>query len=355
MKLTVDKNQVYRNQQHRNYTHYDFGGELLSNHSTNFWRWLANRDSFVSELRAKGYYQVNRHEIKDQYNQQSLSKNIQQPWGERRIPSFFIDRFESIPPILAKNDLFLVPTGRYGCVIFDRRVFPDTYIHMNKCRSNIQVTKLHVRNKTNLRAKMMAINNPFTIFDHSRWNEQSFIRFLHYSGIFSELVRIVCHIRSGEYVLGPVGHTKISFPFWMRDRKGCLIPFTFNGMSDLDECIFVRDCNTVIVIEAKLNAHEYDLAWYKLAFPAYRFIANKFPWSSLSKRKLSENKQYFKIIPVYAAYDNPDSTLAHLYVLPKLLIHRGKAGCVSELSNGIILNDERQFTPEKIYELDLSK
>jgi hypothetical protein len=166
-----------------------------------------------------------------------------------------------------------------------------------------------------------------------------------------------------------------------KSKKSKLVPFVYEGITDMDDCLFAKDSDTIIPIEAKIK-HIPDLSWHKLAFPCYRFIrrsSNEMLESPQGDRQLGRSnkeekwKLFFssdpldlkpdssdklhKIIPVYCTcikeYDSWKRG-AILYVFPKIATRAGRLPSLSwgEV-RGLILNDEDTMKPEHIFRVDL--
>ena len=98
-------------------------------------------------------------------------------------------------------------------------------------------------------------------------------------------------------------------------------------MEDLDYSIFTENC--IYFFEGKNfpdGRGGLDLGWHKVIFPSSRF------------RKYSNKR----LIPGYFL---KLGTVIYFAVFPDIQFYNG----------GVILNDEKQFTPQHIFKIDLKK
>lgn len=240
------------------------------------------------------------------------------------------DFLSQMPVPLRERGLYVIRTGRGNCVIFDSRIFPFPFGGGICTKPAIgEIAAKVPRGYRNL------------LYPQRRINEQTFLRLLHFFGIFGQVVRHVSGTTS--YETGPSGHISCTFPFWMRDsRRKKLVEFHFEGISDLDECLYPRNTNVVMPIEAKIDESgtNCDLGWHKLAFPCYRFINNPF---------ISKGRD-LRIFPLYCVYV-PLTKRVEICVFPQVKIHKDRLG--GFVKRGLVLNEEKQFSPSKIFTVDL--
>ena len=244
--------------------------------------------------------------------------------------------------MLESNDLYLLPTGQGNCAVFDSNVFPLPYVKLNGLDSD--AAKLPIRTKNGFRNLVDSLS--------AHWNEQSFIRALHFCGAFANIVKKICN--ADRYECGPSGHIASCFPFWMKDAKrNKLVRFVYDGVADLDECLYPKDTDIVIPIEAKIYSGHTGLSWHKLAFPAYRFIDNSRAMrtfrtgSSISGIYNSK----VRIVPVYCLY-NPIIKRAYVYVFPRITTVKCLNYDCPEY--GIVLNEHAQMVPKSVFEVTMN-
>jgi hypothetical protein len=115
----------------------------------------------------------------------------------------------------------------------------------------------------------------------------------------------------------------------------------------------------VLPIEAKLQ-HFQDLAWHKLAFPCYRFIAQprlkdgQKSWQKPEPAFMRSEKPWRVVSAVYCAYD-AKLKCAIVHVFPTVRVHSGRVPALSvEKVNGIILNEKSQMIPTHSFKVDMS-
>jgi hypothetical protein len=327
-----------------------FRGTSLSGLPENFWEWLVLQSDFRRNIAKHGFYELEKEAIDDVLQEwYEHTKGDYERLNSLRNASHFkksllafqaasLDFYSQTPEPLKRLGLFTIRTGNGNCVVFDRNVFPLPY--GGALASRYFTASLPIRIPKGYESLLHSLS--------FQLNEQSFIRALHFSGVFGSVVKYVCGTQ--EYQAGPSGHTASSFPFWMRDvKKRKLVRFMFRGVSDLDECLYPRNSNVVIPIEAKIDGVHNDLGWHKLAFPCYRFINNTRP---LFPDTASAKAKDLKIVPMYCLFERW-SKHAYIYVFPKITIHKQRL--YDDFERGIILNDERQFTPRKVFTIDMKK
>jgi hypothetical protein len=327
-----------------------------------FWEWLLAQYEFRKGISKKGFFLVERKTITStfkrhwqEYRQQAHNRhNKFSVFSEdhdfrnpSNIPSSFsIDFYSQMPRPLRSNHLYIVPSGGGNCIVFDSEVFPPPYL--DPSIKNASAVPLPISIRKGFRNLREALS--------FQWNEQSFIRALHFCGAFVEVSKRVCKT-TGDYQCGPSGHIRSCFPFWMRGvkRKNRLVRFLYDGIVDLDECIYPRDVNTVMLIEAKIRSDQSDLGWHKLAFPCYRFIDNSRA-IGVFRTGLSEMVPSFankaRIIPLYCEFD-PVRKLALIYVFSEIRKHRFLSE-FDDFRRGIILNHTQQFRPRLIFKVDMN-
>lgn len=232
-----------------------------------------------------------------------------------------------------------MPLGHGNCAIFDSNVFPLPYLKLNGLDSDAQL--LPVRIKSGFRNLVDSLS--------AHWNEQTFLRALHFCSAFKSIVKKLCNVDC--YECGPSGHLASCFPFWMKDKKrNKLVRFVYDGVVDLDECLYPKDQDIVIPIEAKIDNGHNGLSWHKLAFSAYRFIDNSKAMRTFrtgtSIRGIYNTK--VKIIPVYCLF-SPLIKRAYVYVFPKITTDQSLNYDCPEY--GVVLNECTQMAPKYVFEI----
>jgi hypothetical protein len=337
------------------------------NPTISFWEWLLLQNDFKSQIKKLGYYQFNKDILIDRYYKWHGRQEHAGRRGIHSIPtstkalssaSFGIERLSQTPKILNNNELCLIRAGGGNFIVFDMREFLPPFLSLNWTEYSGTVEKLPTR----LPRGYQRLVEQF----RTQWNEHTFIQALHFCGAFSSLVERISRHRTTKYVTGPSGPIISRFPFWMK-KNGVnsgvshrLVPFVYEGVVDLDECLYPRDTNIIIPIEAKLQPHP-DLAWHKLAFPCYRFIDQpRFEAedenSSLPRiPALRSDKCTNQIVPVYCAY-HTGTRQAIIHVFPKVLVYSGKLRVLSstEKMRGLIINEKKQMVPAQTFSADMS-
>ena len=131
-----------------------------------------------------------------------------------------------------------------------------------------------------------------------------------------------------EYYVGIRGNTTIVFDiFFQKTNSEKEKIRTYRGQVELDYTIWTK--NSVFLFEAKQvkqGSLEYylDIGWHKFAYAGVRFL----------------NYQNLAVYPVY--FLRLKNTV-FLFVFPRLCFYE----------KGIILNDNKQMTPEKVFSISL--
>lgn len=339
-----------------------------------FWDWLFTNKTIRKDLAEQGYYELDRVKVVPEYDEWRFSQ--QRAWQHRNpkndsIPKRFntpfpssalsTDFYTQTPPLLKRNELYIVKTGNGNCLIFDEKKFPLPFLKLQGLHNDAII--LPARLKTGYPMLLQALS--------AQWNEASFIKALHFMGVFSAIVRKVVYNSSngsnnncnGSYESGASGHVVSSFPFWMKNTRGKLFRFVHDGVVDLDECIYPRNTGVVMPVEAKIESDHRDMSWHKLAFPCYRFIDNSLAFrtfrtgSSGNSLPSHGRNQRTKIIPIFCLFQ-PSIKAAYVYVFPQIKIlemkdnNYYKQGCIEY---GVVLNDEKQLTPKLIFQVDMKR
>ena len=311
-----------------------------------FWDWLLRDPSLKSGIKKHGHYTINRDILARKWL--ARTRSLKMP----PLSAFGAERLSQTSRPMNDNELYLMKAGRGDFIVFDMRVFLPPFLSLNPAELN---------RGEQLPIKLPAGYRQVAMHFRRQWNEQTFLKALHFCGAFSQLVYRLSRHRTHDYITGPSGPTLSCFPFWMK-RNGVnavnhsLARFDYNGVVDLDDCLYVRESNLIIPIEAKMQYYQ-DLAWHKLAFPCYRFIPqprldNKVA-NTVDSRKATTCIDHCSkscIMPAYCAYDaSVKEAIIHLF--PKILTC-SRAG-IHNLK-GIVLNDKERMTPTRIFRIDMS-
>jgi len=331
-----------------------------------FWEWLLLQNDFKGAIKSHGYYRFHKDVLIDQYYKwlererpqtdsiHSIS-TIKKTWP---AASFGIERLSQTPKILNNNELYVVRAGGGNFVVFDMRDFLPPYLSLDWTEYSRAIEELPVRLPRGYQR--------LAIQFRTQWNEHTFIKALHFCGAFSLLVERLSRNHTTKYVTGPTGPIMLRFPFWMRrngvnsDSTHRLVPFVHDGVVDLDECLYPKDTNAIIPIEAKLQ-HFPDLAWHKLTFPCYRFIGQPHfdsdeeeSWRVPRAPALRSNDCKSQIAPVYCTYHAP-TRQAILHLFPRVQLYSGKVPSLStQKVHGVILNEKKQMLPAQTFRVDMS-
>lgn len=304
--------------------------------SSLFWEWLITRKTVKSSISRYGFFEVERKAVMPSY-----ARAIRETEDERisiPLPSPS-EYFSQTPELLREQGLYLVRTGNGNFIIFDAAVFPAPFLDLDGLDWDARELVINNKSDRNLR-------NAF----RPQWNEQSFVKALHCSGVFDELVAELCNARG--YKPGPSGALSSFFPFYMKNVKGRLARFVYEGTCDLDECLYPMGKDVIIPIEAKISPR-HDLAWSKLAFPCYRFIDN--PGSGTfhaGSGPKPANSKRTTIMPVYCLYDG-DFQEAYLYAFRKIKVKTFKND-IGFKERGLVLNASKQLIPKSIFRANMS-
>lgn len=327
--------------------------KALQIHSTgfpsNFWEWLLLQPDLRSNIGSRGFYELDRKETVLAYKEW-IGHNFKNLVYNRQklgiIPSLEADFFSRRPPALRSNQFFLVPNGGGNCIIFNNKIFEAPYLNLNGMYYRARELPVRMRSKFKNLVEALSI----------QWNEQSFIKALHFCGVFAKLVKQVCN--ANAYMAGPSGIIASKFPFWMKSKRGKLVKFIYEGMTDLDECLYPADTDIVMPIEAKIDDEHNDLSWHKLAFPSYRFIDNSATkFFRIGRSHIAapyqDPKKKMKIMPVYCTFD-PTTRESYLYVFQNIPILRRQSEIFDNASEkGILLNATAHFRPTFVYRVNM--
>lgn len=157
------------------------------------------------------------------------------------------------------------------------------------------------------------------------YNEDANLEHLQILGVYEDILDQICGTK--DYRVGPRGSKKSVFKIYFKDQLNPENPISFDyeGQEELDYTIWTE--KEVLVFEAKQNKNNsgsLDVGWHKLAFTSQRFL------------KIED----LSVIPVYYLRQN---NIIYLFVFPKM----------SNFKDGIMLNDENQFSAYKVFRVVL--
>lgn len=271
------------------------------------WISLFNDPKFLKELSTQGYCpERNFSEYKAKHKLR-LSGTAQKYLS--------IDFYSRQSKKLTDKSCFVIRTGSGNFIVFDEKRFGKPYLDLDLSDAE----ELDYEVPKNFKHLYNAFNENLI--------ENSSIESLWFFGIFKQIIDRISSEK--EYYIGPRGNKISIFNVYLKDRKTqeILKVFTHKGQEDLDYSIFTENC--IYFFEGKNFPKErsgLDIGWHKIIFPASRF------------KKYSDKR----LIPGYFL---KLGTVVYFIVFPDFKFYNG----------GIILNDERQFTPEHIFKIDLKR
>jgi hypothetical protein len=219
--------------------------------------------------------------------------------------------------ILTDHNYYLIRAGRGSFVILDEKQFPRPYLNLNVKNA----TEIPVEEPEGFDNLKKAFNENIL--------ENAGLEQLRFNGVYDKVMeKTLGSIQ--EYYIGIRGNTTRIFDIFFQKANSQELQKirTYRGQAELDYTIWTR--NSVFLFEAKQVKHgtiEYylDIGWHKFAYAGVRFL----------------NYQNLDVYPIYFL------RLKHrvfLFVFPHLNFHE----------KGIILNDNKQMTPEKIFSITLA-
>jgi len=265
---------------------------------------LTSEDSFVNQIQNRGYYL-------SELSYQKLIKKHGFSHSQNAAGFLSLDFLSKQSKILREKNMYLLRTGKGNFAIFDEQKFPHSYLNLN----------------TNNAEKLEIDSSGFPELLHAfeTRQENAALEQLNVLGVYDLLVKNVLGVT--EWKIGPRGNKTSTFPVYAKNNSAEVnLIYTYDGQEELDYTIWTRD--HVLLFEAKSLKSNMglDVGWHKLAYPASRF------------KKYSK----YKIKPIY--FLKWEKTI-HLFVFPDFEFHK----------DGIIINDEKAFVPERIFRIDLDK
>lgn len=264
---------------------------------------LIETPQFKNQITEKGFFKTN-----DSLKKFSLQYGFNPIQNTATYLS--LDFWSQQSKILRNHGLYLLRTGSGTFGIFDETIFPKPYLELNVNHTE----KLDLEIDPDFNELMSA-------FDTRQ--ENAGLEHLNACGVYDLIIKKLWGKK--EWKLGPRGNKNSEFRVFGKNTQNQIIPlYDFKGQEELDYGIWTRD--EILLIEAKSLEPNYglDIGWHKLSYPASRF--KKF-------------KKY-SVIPIYLL---KWKNISHLFIFPKIVFHN---------NDGIIINDRKQLTPERIFRIE---
>jgi len=271
------------------------------------WSALLNEPEFIGEISLFGY-------SKERSFSEYKKKHNLIPSGS--TPNHLsIDFYSKQSKELRDRNYFVIRTGKGNFVIFDENRFEKPYLNLDLSGAeelNYEIPKNFDHLDDAFKESMI---------------ENASIEHLWFLGIFKQIIDRISSEK--EYYIGPRGSKSSIFEVYFKNKitKEITKIFTYEGLEDLDYSIFTENC--IYFFEGKSISNfrgGLDIGWHKVIFPASRF------------KKYSQKR----LIP---AYFLKLRTVVYFFIFPDFHFY----------NNGIILNDENQFTPKRVFKIDLKK
>jgi hypothetical protein len=269
------------------------------------WFPILNDPKFLKELSTQG------HSTERNFSEYKTRHKLKLPGS---TPNYLSIDFYSIQSKeLRDKNYFVIRTGKGNFVIFDENRFEKPYLDLDLSRAE----ELSYEIPKNFEHLEDAFKENLI--------ENSSIEHLWFLGVFKQITGKISSEK--EFYIGPRGGKRSTFDVYLRNKKTkeTIKIFRYEGMEDLDYSIFTENC--VYFFEGKNfpdGRGGLDLGWHKIIFPASRF------------RKCSNKR----LIPGYFL---KLGAVVYFVVFPDFQFYNG----------GVILNDEKQFTPRCIFKIDL--
>ena len=228
-----------------------------------------------------------------------------------------IDFMSKQPKILRDNHYYILRTGGGRFIILDETKFPNSYLDLSISDSIQLETKEDPEFPELYKVFRKDVN------DKSK-QENSALEFPNALGCYDLLIKKL--FGNVKWYVGPRGlkHSQFRTHGKKSDEKITSL-YDYDGPEELDYTIWTKDC--ILLFEAKVVDREnegLDIGWHKMAYPAARFS------------KINN----YTIKPIYFLRCK---NIIHLFVFPKFQFH----------DDGIVINDKKNQTPEKIFRIDL--
>lgn len=274
--------------------------------SDNAWEKLIVDNEFKKSIDTNGYFHW-KSSFQDYIKKYNLNLRGNAP------DYLSINFWSEQPSILINNGLYVIRLGAGSFAIFKEERFRKPYLD------------LKIDNAKDIPIQQISSHSHLQDAFNEHYNEDANLEHLRILGVYEEILDEVCGTK--DYRVGPRGSKKSIFKIYFKDRlnQDNPISFDYEGQEELDYSIWTE--KEVLVFEAKQNKNNsggLDVGWHKLAFTSQRFL------------KIED----LSVIPVYYLRQNQ---IVYLFVFPKMPSFR----------DGIILNDESQFSQYKSFKVVL--
>jgi hypothetical protein len=274
--------------------------------SDNAWEKLIVDNEFKKSIDTNGYFHW-KSSFQDYIKKYNLNLRGNAP------DYLSINFWSEQPSTLIHNGLYVIRLDAGSFVIFKEERFRKPYLD------------LKIDNAKEIPIKQISSHSHLQDAFNEHYNEDANLEHLRILGVYEEILDEVCGTK--DYRVGPRGSKKSIFKIYFKDQlnQDTPISFDYEGQEELDYSIWTE--KEVLVFEAKQNKSNsggLDVGWHKLAFTSQRFL------------KIED----LSVIPVYYLRQNQ---IIYLFAFPKMPSFR----------DGIILNDESQFSKYKSFKVVL--
>jgi hypothetical protein len=271
------------------------------------WNPLLEDVEFKKQINKKGFFQETK--FLDYRKKYSIPKTMERSGGNTAF-HLSIDFFSRQSKELREQGYFLLRTGQGNFIIFNEQFFSRSYLNLNL-------------NKFKEITFDVPQDFPHLIEAYKeRLTENASLELMHCLGIFKKVITEVTNEK--EYLIGPRGNKNSKFDvyFYNQFTKENEKIYSYHGQEELDYSIFTK--NSIFVIEGKcLSAGGLDIGWHKISYPLCRF------------KKFNKN--------IYPCYFLKQKNVIWFFVFPRYIFH----------NQGIVLNDKKAFSPQKIFKVSL--
>jgi len=225
-----------------------------------------------------------------------------------RAPEYLSKDFWSRQPtFLVERDYYVLRTGVGRFALLDDKIFPKPYLSLQTTFAKELYPSIP-----------QSFKNVKKAFDENA-QENAALEQMRFFGIFQQIIADLFGTR--EFVVGPRGNRGSSFDVFIENNNHEKIKlFTYKGQEELDYSLWTEE--NALLFEAKQTIQStgfLDPGWHKLVFPANRF-------------RNYENS----LFPVYFLRRQNE---IFFFVFPRIQFYE----------SGIIINDAKAMTPERIY------
>jgi len=270
------------------------------------WEKLIEDNEFKKSIDTNGYFHW-RSSFQDYIKKYNLNLRGNAP------DYLSINFWSEQPKTLTNNGFYVIRLGAGSFSIFKEDRFRKPYLD------------LKIDNVKEILIKKITSHIHLQDAFNEHYNEDANLEHLRILGVYEEILDQTCG--TNDYRVGPRGSKKSVFKIYFKDQLNPENPvsFDYEGQEELDYTIWTE--KEVLVFEAKQNKNNLgglDVGWHKLAFTSQRFL----------------RIEGLSVIPVYYLRQND---LIYLFVFPKM----------SSFRDGIVLNDENQFSTYKTFKVVL--